>query len=93
MMGNYWNYGYGGPGTFIGGAVMIIFWIIVIWAIVSFIRWIARGDSGMPYSSERHMRMGSGTKRSSAMSILEERYAKGDISREEFEERKRDLHM
>jgi putative membrane protein len=75
MMGN-WNYGYGmgGSGIFFGWFFMIIFWVVVIWAIVAFIQWATK--------------QGEGTVKHSAIHILEERYAKGEISKEEFEEKK-----
>ncbi|MBI4143199.1 SHOCT domain-containing protein [Candidatus Uhrbacteria bacterium] len=56
---------------------MILWWGLVILAIVALVRWIA--DQ-------------SGTSRGkSAREILEERYARGEISKEEFEERRRVL--
>jgi putative membrane protein len=66
-------------GHWIGGGFMWLFWILLIvvamWGIKYFL--------AQP-----------GTNRSdagSALSILKERYAKGEIGREEFEQKKRDL--
>jgi putative membrane protein len=57
-----------------------LFWIVVIAAIVLGVRWLAgagRSESGPP--------------RETALDILKTRYAKGEIGREEFEQKKRDL--
>jgi len=70
----------GGGGMFYGGGFMWIFWLLVIVAIFAVARSI----------------MGSGTSRDdskseSPLSILEKRYARGEIEREEFLEKKREL--
>ena len=60
--------------------VMIIFWALVIWAIVALIRGLtSSGNSG---SSE---------KADSALEILKKRYARGEIDKQEFEDKKKDL--
>jgi len=76
MMG----YGYG-MGWF-GPILMIAFWIAVIVGIVFLIRWLvvsvkAGGQAG--------------TAGDSALEILKRRYARGEINKEEFEEKKKDL--
>jgi putative membrane protein len=61
-------------------AMMLIgtlFWIAVILAISASIWWAIR--RGWP------------TRRDPALDVLRERYARGEISREEFEARRRDL--
>jgi len=76
MMGG----GYG-MGWF-GGIIMIAFWIAVIVGIVLLIRWLiisTRTDS---------QGMNSGD---SALEILKKRYARGEIDREEFEEKKKNI--
>ena len=69
-----------GSGMGFGGIFMWIFWIalivLVVWATSSALG--GRGDS----------RRQSGK---SALEILEERYAKGEIEREEFERKRKDL--
>jgi len=73
MMGGW------GMGWF-GGIFMIVFWVLVIVALVFFVRWLVRTSGGI---SEKE------TSRSRALEILKERYARGEIGTEEFEERKR----
>lgn len=58
-------------------AMMLAFWGLVIAALVLAVRWLLRQGERTP--SDR------------AMDILRERYARGEISREEFEARRRDL--
>lgn len=79
MMGN-WSYGYGlgSFGMLFGWVLMIAFWVFVIWGIVAFVQWFAKQGS-----EER----GSDT----ALGILKERYVKGEINKEEFESKKKDI--
>jgi len=83
MLGN-WSGGWGmmGPGMmggFGGMGLMSLVWIIVlgliIWAIVAAVRHPA----------------GSGSSLNSAMNVLQRRYARGEINKEEYEDKKRDL--
>ena len=59
--------------------------MILVWAaIIFFIVWIVREINGRNNSDKaRHGK--------SALEILEERYAKGEIEKKEFEEKKKDL--
>ncbi len=59
-----------------------LFWIAVIVAILFLIRWLI--------VSTRHRNRGA-KPTDSALEILRIRYAKGEISKEEFEEKKKDL--
>jgi putative membrane protein len=76
MMG--WEYGMG----WIGMILMAAFWIAVIVGIIFLIRWvvISTGTGGRGVKSE-----------DSALEILKRRYARGEINKEEFEEKKKDL--
>lgn len=83
-----WGYpgscGIGGVagGAFgIGMVFMLIFWGVVIWAIIALVRHFAGNNSDWRMKS----------KDEEAMRILNERYAKGEISKEEYEERKATL--
>ena len=78
MMGGW------GGGAF-GGIFMIIFWVIIIVGVVFLIRWLVQSTKG-------HSGPGrSGDSLSRALEILKERYARGEINKQEFEEKKRDL--
>ncbi len=76
MMG--WDYGMGWFWTII----MVAFWIAVIVGIIFVIRWlvISTGAGGRP-----------GTSEDSPLEILKKRYARGEIDKKEFEEKKKDL--
>ena len=84
MMGGFGDYGmHGGvAGGFMGGGIgfltMIIFWAAIIVGLVALIKWLIQESKG-----------GAGGK--SAIDILKERYAKGEISAEEFEKMKKNL--
>jgi putative membrane protein len=57
--------------------MMLIFWVLVIVGIVVSIRWLVRQGRRGPSDP--------------ALEILRERYAKGEINKEEFEAKRRDL--
>lgn len=77
-MWGYYNNPMGWLGWGVGGLIMIIFWVLIIWAIVAFFR----GCRGSSYWREG---------KDQALEILKERYAKGEIDKKEFEEKKKDL--
>lgn len=82
-MGRYGDWGYGqmmGFGFGFGWIFTIIFWVLIVWAIVAFVRAIS-GKSGDWMKNEED----------SAMKILKDRYAKGEIDKEEFEQKKKDI--
>ncbi|MCC6611019.1 MAG: SHOCT domain-containing protein [Burkholderiales bacterium] len=69
--------GYGGGWGF-GPLSMALFWILIIAGIVVLGKWIFDRSGGAPRGK-------------SALDILEERYARGEIGKEEFEQKKRDI--
>lgn len=73
-------YGYGfSPFQWIGPVVSVIFWIFIIMLVVRFVRRGKRGNfEGWGEDKD-------------AIHILRERFAKGEIDREEYEERKKVL--
>lgn len=67
----------------VGGIFMLAFWVLVIVGLIFLVRWLiqsTKGESGRTISSS-----------SRALDILKERYARGEIDRVEFEEKKKDL--
>lgn len=82
-----WHMGPGAMGGWgmgwFGGIFMIVFWILLIVGLVFLIKWLVQSTKGNSMSP----RSGS----SSALEILKERYARGEINKQEFEEKKRDL--
>ena len=75
-MGYFWS-GFHGM-TWFGGIGMILFWILIL----AFVIW------GVVMISRNNSRHGSSSK---ALDIAQERYAKGEISKEQYEEIKKSL--
>jgi len=59
---------------------MILFWVVIIVAVVILVKWLAGGSSRIDLPREK-----------TALDILKERYARGEIGKEEFEQKKREL--
>jgi putative membrane protein len=71
-----WGYGWGW-----GGAIMmVVFWVAIIVALVALIRWLWTSGHGKGAAAGQ-----------SPLDILKARYAKGEINKEEFEQKKKDL--
>jgi putative membrane protein len=76
MMGSGWGgWGFGFPGF-----GMIVIWVLIIVLAV----WLVRAFVGT--GTDAGPRTGK-----SARQVLEERYARGEIDRDEFEQKRRDL--
>jgi len=79
-----WNMGpgmMGGWGTgWFGMIFMMIFWVLIIVGLVFLIKWLIQNTSGKKSKSGNR-----------ALDILQERYARGQIDRTEFEAMKKDL--
>lgn len=82
-----------GAGWIGMGFIMLLFWIAVVVGIVYLIRHLARRPAaGQPHDGPTYMDQAQEQPRpSSAMRILEERYARGEVDQEEFLRRKADL--
>ena len=76
MMNPMMNFG-GGFGA-LGFAFMLFWWILVIVAIAALLKWIFGQFAGKESQNR-------------AIDILKERYARGEISKEEFEAKKREI--
>jgi putative membrane protein len=79
MMWGYDGYGFGGGGMGIG---MLVFWALMIVAFVVLVRGLgtSRAGENIPVSRVK-----------TPLDILGERYAKGEIDKSEFEQKRRDL--
>ena len=73
------GFGMSGWGMGFVGPFMVLFWVLVVVGVVVLVKWLADQSTGM------------GTPDKSALDILRERYARGEIDREEYEQKKRDL--
>ena len=73
-----WGHGMG----WFGFVMMGVFWILIIVAIIFAIRWLVVSSRGGSHSQKSE---------ETALEILKKRYARGEINKEEFEEKKRDL--
>ena len=77
--GGGWHDGWGWGHMFFGSLMMLLFWGALIILIIFAVRFM----SGGPTRND-----GGPAPRKRAFDILEERYARGEIDKEEFEERK-----
>jgi putative membrane protein len=76
MWGSEWGWGH----MIFGSALMVLFWGGIILVIVLVVRWLGTGAGG------QHAVPPPGK---TALDILKERFARGEIDKDEFEERKR----
>lgn len=74
--GGMMGWGDGGGWGLLGMVPMLLWWLVVAVAIVIAVRWIASGGARGGDESLR---------------ILRERFARGEIGKEEYDERKRHL--
>ena len=74
--------GYGWAGSWGFGVIgMVLWWILIVLGIVLLARWLLSGSPGR----------GGHASTGRALEILKERYARGEIDKQEYEQKKRDL--
>ena len=78
-----WWYGPGGFGSGFGILSMVIFWVIIIGLVIA----LARGFRGSMWDGHPPRPPEPRT----PLQILQERYARGEIDKKEYEEKKKDL--
>lgn len=81
MMGGYGPQGFGFGFNPIGMILSLVSWVLVIGGGVFLVVWLTRSAGSTPRT----------TSSNSALEILKERYAKGEITKEQFDAIKRDL--
>ena len=72
--------GYGWGWAWWGIGHMLLWWVLIILGIVVLVRWLARPTTGPQQPLAE-----------SALEILKKRYVRGEIGKEEFEQKKRDV--
>ncbi len=77
--GQMWGHGWG--GWIFGPLMMIVFIALIVGVVVLVVRWLGGAGAGPA----------QGSKPKAALEILEERFARGEIDKDEFENRRRAL--
>lgn len=72
-----WGWGMMGAGM---GVAMILFWLVIIVLAIAAVRWLLAATPGRPAAPGE-----------TAEDILKKRYARGEIGKEEYEAKLRDL--
>lgn len=84
MWGHTWSFDWGSGWISMGIIGMLLFWVsilLIIVIIVALIRWLANlGKSSAHQAAQK-----------TPLEILKERYARGEINREEFMQKKQDI--
>jgi putative membrane protein len=78
----WWGYGYG-PGwgwAIMGWIMMVVVWGLIVVGIVALVRLLGTRSAGGPQRPA-----------DTALEVLRRRYAAGELTKEQFEEMKRDV--
>jgi putative membrane protein len=81
-----WGGMMGGMG-WVGMIFQVLFWIVILVLLGVLIKWLLQG----PSSGQQVQGNAPASSGSRALEILKERYARGEIDKEEFDQKKRDL--
>lgn len=73
--------GIAGGFSMFGAIFMLFWWVLIIAAVVALVKWVIH-QSGVRNFQDKNK---------SALDILKERYARGEIEKKEFEEKRKDL--
>ena len=74
-----WGWGWGWGGTIFGPIMVIVFIALIVGAVVLVLRWMGLGGSPAARGEKN------------ARHILDERFARGEIDKDEYEERRQVL--
>ena len=87
MMGWDWRFGWG--GMLFGGLMMVVFW----GGLIALIVFAIRGFTGNSNRSDYNLNSSNPTDRTreTPLEMLQARYARGEISKEEYEAIRQDL--
>lgn len=88
MMG--WDWGLGWGGMMFGGLMMVVFWGGLIALVVLAVRGFS-GNGNRSSTNQNSSSLSSNSARETPLEILQARYARGEISKEEYETISRDL--
>jgi len=78
MMNHMGSFGWWGMG--IGAVLMFLFWFFIVLGIIALLRWLQLQSPS-----------GRSARDKTALEIIQERYARGEIDKQEYEQKKRDL--
>lgn len=82
------------PGSFLfgfGGFLVLIWWFFLAWLIVSLLRFLFGGHHHHHHWRDKSQL--SENNSDEALKILKQRYAKGEITKKEFDTIKKDLEL
>ncbi|MDZ7611562.1 MAG: SHOCT domain-containing protein [Candidatus Moranbacteria bacterium] len=91
--GSMWGGGVGFFGALMGFVFTLIFWALVVAGIVYLVKYLVSRDKEDELQGQEGKKIDSekGKPSDKALEVLRERYAKGEIDKREFDQKKKDL--